>query len=934
MKKIGIRRLSGMLCLLIVLTVFCPVSVDAAESRPKTVRVGYFQMDGYHIQDESGHRSGYGYEFLQKISRYLPYQFEYVGYEKSWNEMQTMLENGEIDILTSAAKTPDREARFEYSRNIIGTNYTILAVKEGSNQLVARDYDTYNGSKIGLLNNSTKNNAFQEYAEEKGFTYVPVYYDDYDEMEQDLQSGILDGIVSSNLRNTDGEYILDQFNQNDFYVIAPKGNRTILDEIDHAIDELDLDEPGWRTALMYQSYYRSEEKQFSLRGDEQDFFDALRENHTVLKVLVNPDRKPYSYFEDGEAKGMIPAIFANLADTIGFSYEILETKDREEYYKVLESGTADICMDAAFDYSNAEETGYKLTEAYMSTGISQITKSGFNREIQNIAIMKNSSLIRNYIERYFSGLQFKYYDSIDACVDAVDHGEADAAFLYNYTVQDIINRDFSKKYASRLLVDSHVSFAIGVNGSCNPNLLKALNRAVIDIRETDVGSLILETTENYQESDSIVAFLHKHPAYLWGLTIAAGVFLVITGIAVAGRYTQRRLQLVNEQLNEANNAKREFLAKMSHDMRTPMNAIIGFTNIALKQKEPAEKDKCLEKIFSSSEYLLTLINDVLDISRIERGAAIYHPVPTNLCDVTESVLEIIQGFLTNRKLTLKVERPEKAGHCCVMADGVRIREILVNLLSNAVKFTDDGGTITFSMGTRPGADDKHIYIWYTISDTGCGMSEEYLPHVFEEFSQEENGARTQYKGSGLGMPITKQYVDLMSGTIEVKSKKGEGTTFSIELPVEVLAEGTAQNHAAQYSSAVDLNGKQVLLAEDNDLNAEIAIIQLEEIGLKVTRAVDGREAVELFAGSPANTYDVILMDIMMPQMNGYEAAKAIRKLDGRSDGRTIPIIALTANAFTEDIQKSLDSGMDAHIAKPLDVEKLIQTIAQFTKTGS
>lgn len=798
MKRTGFRLLSGLLCFFIFLIAIYTVPTVAAESEPKTIRVGYFEMDGYHMQDESGNRSGYGYEFLQKINRYLPYQFEYVGYEKSWNEMLKMLENGEIDILTSAAKTSDREEQFEYSRNIIGSNYTILSVKEGNTKLVARDYSTYNGAKIGLLNNSTKNDAFQEYAEAKEFTYEPVYYEDFDKMEQDLQSGIIDGIVSSNLRNTDGEWILEQFNQNNFYVISPKGNRTILNEIDNAIDKLDLDEPGWRTALMYQSYYSGEKNEFSLRGDEQAYFDKLREDKTVLKVLMSPDRKPYSYFEDGEAKGIIPAIFANLADTIGFSYEILETKNREEYYAVLESGGADICMDAAFDYSNAEKNGYKLTEAYMSTGISRITKGGFGGKIKNIAIMEDSSLIRNYVEKYFADLQFKYYDSIDACVSAVDNGEVDATFLYNYTAQDIINQDYRKKYSSQFLSDSHVSFAVGVNQSCDSLLLTALNRAVIDIRETDVGSLILETTESYQEKNGIVSYLYKHPVYLWGLLFALGIFFIIVGVAVSGQYNQRKLRLVNEQLNEANNAKREFLTKMSHDMRTPMNAIIGFTNIALKQNESEEKDKCLEKISSSSEHLLTLINDVLDISRIESGATDYKPVPTNICDVTESVIAITQGFLTNRRLNFKVQQPVEDGHCCVMTDGVRIREILVNLLSNAVKFTGDGGTIEFSMGTRPGEDDKRIYIWYRVSDTGCGMSKEYLEHIFEEFSQEDNGPRTQYKGSGLGMPITKHYVELMGGKIEVNSKKGEGSSFYVELPVEVAEEGAVESCSGQY----------------------------------------------------------------------------------------------------------------------------------------
>lgn len=355
-----------------------------------------------------------------------------------------------------------------------------------------------------------------------------------------------------------------------------------------------------------------------------------------------------------------------------------------------------------------------------------------------------------------------------------------------------------------------------------------------------------------------------------------------------------------------------------------MNAIIGFTDIAKKQKDKKEIDKCLDKISSSSEHLLSLINDVLDISKIEGGAVSCNMVPTNMCAITESVLSIIQGYLANRDLTLLVNRPQERGHCCVLTDGVRLREILVNILSNAVKFTDDGGTITFSMGTHPGSDDNHITIWYTISDTGCGMSEEFLSHVFEAFSQEENGARTKYKGTGLGLSITRHYVEMLGGTISVSSQKGQGSTFTIEIPAELTVEDTLPD-ALDQPVNMYLLGKKVLLAEDNELNAEIVMVQLEEVGMEVTWAQNGEEAVNIFKNSSTDAFDLILMDIMMPRMNGYEATHAIRSME---KGRSIPIIALTANAFAEDVQASLDAGMNAHIAKPLVMDEVLKTICR------
>ena len=376
----------------------------------------------------------------------------------------------------------------------------------------------------------------------------------------------------------------------------------------------------------------------------------------------------------------------------------------------------------------------------------------------------------------------------------------------------------------------------------------------------------------------------------------------------------------------ASRAKTTFLNNMSHDIRTPMNAIIGFTNIALKQKDPEQKDRCLEKIASSSEHLLTLINDVLDISRIEGGKIRFSPIPVDVVEITDTVQGIMYGFLSNRDIDFRTHEQEPETRY-VLADAVRIREVLVNILGNAVKFTDDGGTITFETSYHPGVDAQHMVARYKVSDTGIGMSEEFLEHIFDEFSQEESTARTKYKGTGLGMAISKRYVDLMGGTISVQSRKGAGSTFVVEIPMELTEESRVQKKSASFGSG-SLMGVKVLMAEDNDLNAEIATVQLEELGIRVTRAANGRCAVRTFAENPPGTFDIILMDIMMPEMNGYEATVAIRNLPDHGDARRIPIIAMTANAFAEDVQSSLDAGMNGHIAKPIVMAEVVRAISQ------
>lgn len=385
-----------------------------------------------------------------------------------------------------------------------------------------------------------------------------------------------------------------------------------------------------------------------------------------------------------------------------------------------------------------------------------------------------------------------------------------------------------------------------------------------------------------------------------------------------------------EKADAANQAKSTFLLNMSHDIRTPMNAIIGFTNIALHQNVVADIHGSLEKVRESSNHLLSLLNDVLDLSRIESGKAVFSPEPVDITKLTDNVLAIMKGLLYNRDLKFEVYR-ERPKNPYVLADAARIREVLTNLLGNAVKFTKDGGMVTLDISCHPGEDDKHMIVRYIVKDNGIGMSEGFQKKLFKPFSQEDDsGARTQYKGTGLGMAITKEYVHMMGGKIDVESKKGIGTTFTVEIPLELTEQDIHQKQEEPVYR--DLTGVNVLMAEDNDLNAELATVMLEDAGMVVTRASDGKEAVERFKNHPRGTYDIILMDIMMPNMDGHQAAKTIRAMEKeRPDASSIPIIALSANAFAEDVKASVDSGMNGHISKPFDMEEVTATIAKYVK---
>ncbi len=407
--------------------------------------------------------------------------------------------------------------------------------------------------------------------------------------------------------------------------------------------------------------------------------------------------------------------------------------------------------------------------------------------------------------------------------------------------------------------------------------------------------------------------------------------LAVSGLLRKTRAAERQASKLNgelqgalEQANVASRAKSQFISSMSHDMRTPMNAIMGYTAIALSQKPKGKVRECLERIDESSKHLLLLINDVLEISRIESGKATINPVRTDLVALFGEVADIARGLASGRDLRFQVKRGIPDG-CFVLVDEVRLREVLVNILGNAVKFTEDGGAIAFFADCARKAGSSAIAVTFTVADTGIGMSEEFQKHMFEAFAQERVDARTNYEGTGLGLPISKRYVEMMGGTIAVRSAKGAGTTFAIEIPMEEAP--AAEVAAREPAPRADLAGLRLLVAEDNALNADIARTLLEERGASVVVASDGRQALDAFANSSAGSFDAILMDIMMPEMDGLAATRAIRALD-RPDAGRIPIIAMTANAFAEDVRKCLDAGMDAHLAKPLDMEKVEREICR------
>ena len=637
-----------------------------------------------------------------------------------------------------------------------------------------------------------------------------------------------------------------------------------------------------------------------VKGDTFTHNTHTGKQHLVLAGNCYSERVRY-FFENVLIKESAPEYLERLLPD-HLMKELQETDSIEIYHKTIPNGTGSRHFLARAIRLSNEEDHFKIILVFYS--VDEIMKKEQEIELQR-------EIIEGLGKEYFSVLAVELdKDQVLSYRESGENGK--------------IISDFCKKCGNRWskIIPSYAETMVSDN--TNGEFEKQLGLEALRSREEDYSM-------GYEfKSETGIKYYQVRVAYVKkkdGTRMAVVGTRNIDSLIKKERMQEEKLKKAYAVAENANKAKTEFLNNMSHDIRTPMNAIVGFTDIAMKRKPDKEVENCLKKIRQSSEYLMTLMNDVLDISHIESGKLEYKPVPVDLRDMLNTVLSIARGYTENRDLNLYVSREElKTPY--VMADELRIREVLLNIISNAVKFTKDGGTISFVAENCPGNDAHHVIVRYRISDTGIGMSDEFLDRIFDEFSQENDGARTSYKGTGLGMAIAKKYVDLMGGKIEVSSRQGVGSTFTVEIPL-LIAEHVETEEKEKLRKDMDLHGLHVLLAEDNDLNAEIAVSLLEEQGMIVTRAADGKSALAQFCNTDPGTFDLILMDIMMPEMNGYETTTAIRNLPDRPDGKKIPIIAMTANAFAEDVQAALNTGMDDHVAKPIDMSILISVITKY-----
>lgn len=931
-KAFSPRRVAAFLlalCVLLCAAVLAApaVSADPAAAKVHHLRVGFYGYDGYNMFDANGRPCGYDYDVLQKLAEYENFTYEYLGYDKDTEGVLQMLADRELDLVINLRKTPEREERFAYSAQPTGSICTMLTVKAGNRSITAGDYDSYNGMKVGMSHTGNNRNiSFENFAAENGFTYEPIYFDTDDLMATALLQGQIDAAVSNGMRATKNEWVLETFDEQESYIVMRPKDYETQNLINSALAKLSRAEPGWRSALTEKYSSNHTSSKISLTDQESKFVQKLNSEGRVFTVLANPDSAPYSYLDKhGAPAGILVDLINKIAARAGLHIQILGVADRAEYEQVLASGAADFCLDMPKDAAAAEAAGYKLTDSYLTADCRWVTLRSSDNHFSKVAVADSS--LFDFSQDWSRSYQCVSYPSYDACLAALRDGDVDAYFTYQTQAERLIYED-PRNDLKTVDSDCNVQFAVGVSQQLDVELIGILNKSIASLTRSEILAITNDYTNLGQLEFSIVRLFHQYPTLIVLATVCVVLLIGCVLLIIRDRRTRAGIEQALHKAEEASRAKTEFLSNMSHDIRTPINGIMGMIDIAQSDFDNKEHvADCLKKMRGAATHLLSLINDVLDMSKVESGTLQMLDNPFDLRVLLDNCCAIVEGQIAEHNLTF-TKQIGPFWHPFLRGSELHIRQVLINILSNAVKYTPDGGTINFC-ARETLCEEGLVHLRMEIRDNGIGMSEEFLQHIFEPFTQEAHSSRTTYKGTGLGMAITKKLVDQMHGSLDVESEPGKGTTFTVRLSLPL---GKAVYNEAQRNNAPDdLHGLHLLLAEDNELNREIAVALLEAQGAEITAVVNGREAVEAVKDAPPGAFDAVLMDVMMPEMNGLEATRAIRAWQQKPKETGIPIIAMTANVFADDVKACLDAGMNSHVGKPLDMKLLMAEILRLTR---
>ena len=932
------KSICAVLCLLLLLPALLPVKAAAETAPVKVVRVGSFE-DTFNYVNEKGVRKGYGYELLQTLSGYTGWQFEYVTCD--WSDCFEKLKNGEIDIMGDISYTEDRTEEMLFSDEPMGEEKYYLYADLSRADISASDFKTLNGKKIGVLMGTEPEVMLTEWEEKYDLKTQHVNVSNNEDVKQKLANHEIDCFVSleESFWAELGISTITRVGESGIYYAINKDRPELKEELDYAMRALDEAEPFY-TADLYKRYFSLDYTPI-LTGEEKAW---LKEHGAIRMGFLTSDSGVSVYDPaTGEITGTITDYIQFAIGCLGnqeLAFQMVGYDSKEAELDALKSGEIDMVFHFDQSPNLAEEYRVACTNTTWTSNMMAVTnKQHFNENQANrVAVPQNKLSLTRYLAVYYPQWEIVDCATPEDAAKLVESGQADC-FVTGTGSEGTYNKRYDF-YSVPLPNPARSCFAVN---SGNSKLLSILNKTI----KAMPANMLTGSLAMYKSAARKVTLSEFIRDNFFMVLLVSGIFVAAFLLTIlkllqkarkaeaaarkAANDTQElnaKLQIAAENAESANRAKSAFLFNMSHDIRTPMNAIIGYADLASRHSDdPAKLKKYMENIQVCGQNLLILLNNVLDLARIENDKTEMEYSVSDVEKDFRNCIAMFQNQADSKNQTLTVTT--RLLHPYIYADIPHLTEVCTNLVSNAVKYTGNGGTICCDVTQRPGEKEGWCDTVITVADNGIGMSQEFQQHIFEPFERERTSTVSKVEGSGIGMGIVKKLVGLMGGTVEVESKIGVGSTFTVTIPCRIASEEETQaKREVKPSDQKCLCGTRILLTEDNDLNAEIATELLQEEGCTVDRAKDGVECVDMLEKAADGTYQIILMDVQMPVMNGYDAARKIRRLDDPQKAN-IPIIAMTANAFSEDRQVALEVGMNDHIAKPIDMSVLVPTLRKY-----
>ena len=924
-----------------VLTVPCRAAeTNNDEKQSQIIRVGSFE-DTFNYVDKNGVRRGYGYELMQALAGYTGWKLEYV--KCDWSDCFDKLENGEIDIMGDISYTDERAQKMVFPDEPMGEEKYILYADLSDTDIGMSDLKSLDGKRVGVLMDTEPELMLTEWENKNGIHTEHVNVNNNDDVEKKLANHEIDCFVSleESIWSEQGISSVTTIGKSGIYFAINKERSDIKTELDYAMRQLEQDSPFFKTDL-YKKYFTLDYIQV-LTGKEKIWV----EEHGGIRIgFLNNDPAIFSMDEEtGKLTGMLAEYTSYAKDCLGnqtLEFNIQAYDNYDEMIQALQNREIDMIFYVGRNPYFAEQNGYALTNTAWTYSLMAVTdeKKFDENKVYTVAVPKEKYALKQHIAFSYPEWKIVDCDSLDNAADMVIQEKADC-FLMG--ASQALIYDNSQNFKSVPLTKTmEACFAVrGGEGS----LLSILNKTI----KAMPSDMLTSALAIYDSTADKVTFLDFIKDNMLAFFVTAGLsVLTIIGIILvllrkakkaeavaklAAKNTKKlndKLEIALKKAEDASLAKTRFLNNMSHDIRTPMNAILGYAQLMeeeLKGKDLPETSDHLEKLQQSGNLLLSIINNVLDMARIESGKMEIDENYGRIEDIRQTLFEIFGDEAKKKNIALHYTINVEHEH--ILTDTTKVKEIFVNILSNAIKYTPSGGSVMINIDELVCDEPGYMMVRTRVSDTGIGMSQDYLTKIFDAFTRERNTTKSKITGSGLGMSIVKRYVDLLGGTIDVESEPGKGSTFTVTLKHRIADESyyVKKHDEGSGTASKILEGRNILLAEDNDLNAEIAEAILERAGLKTERVEDGIQCVNKITKMPVGTYDMILMDIQMPRMDGYKATQAIRHLPDK-DKACIPIVAMTANAFEEDKRDAVAAGMNGHIAKPIQIDKLLSMLAE------